>query len=154
VDSCYKVRIDRMRPDGTGRVAITDGGPNCTPTGLEQSGDADPGITPDGKTLYSSRGLPVTVPGDPARTLRHLYRFSSDPFVPGKVETDLSGPTKPDCVAGVPKVSPGGAEVSLFLYCPTDTAHAGVVTTDVNGATYQFVAPGFGADWNPVYRTP
>jgi hypothetical protein len=60
---CFKVRIDRIRPNGSDRTRITNGGPSCTPAGLQQSGDADPAVSPDGKTIYSSRGLPLTVPG-------------------------------------------------------------------------------------------
>ena len=141
-----------MRPDGSGRVPITDGGPHCTPAGLEQSGDADPGISPDGTTLYSSRGLPVTVSGTAGMTVRHLYRFSSAPFTPGKVETDLSLPAHADCVAGVPKVSPAGDRVALFLFCRADPARAGVTLTTPGGATWTFVAPGFAPDWNPAAR--
>jgi hypothetical protein len=151
---CFKVRTDRMRPSGAERARISDGGPNCTPNGLQQSGDADPGISPDGTTIYSSRGLPRTVPGRPDETLRHLYRFSSAPFTPGKVETDLSGPAKPNCVAGVPKVSPGGRDIALYLNCPNDPRHAGVTLTDPSGMAYRFVETGFGADWNPTYPLP
>ncbi|MFM9829492.1 MAG: hypothetical protein ACKVOB_12230 [Sphingomonas sp.] len=152
IGGCFKVRIDRIRPDGAGRTKITDGGPNCTPAGLEQSGDADPGISPDGKTLYSSRGLPTTVPGHPEMTVRHLFKFSSDPYAPGKIETDLSLPAKVDCIAGVPKVSPGGDRIALFLFCAADPQHAGITISDPGGAAFAFVAPGFAPDWNPTAR--
>lgn len=151
IGGCFKVRIDRIRPDASGRVKITDGGPNCTPAGMEQNGDADPGISPDGKTLYSSRGLPASVPGIPGSTIRHLFKFSSDPFTPGKVETDLSLPTKADCIAGVPKVSPDGGRIAFFLLCPTDP-NRGITLTDPIGSRFTFVVPGFGPDWNPVAR--
>jgi len=154
VGGCFKVRIDRIRPDGSGRVRITDGGPNCTPPGLEPSGDADPGISPDGKTIYSSRGLPRTVPGFPTVTVRHLLKFSSEPYGPGKVETDLSRGGKSDCVAGVPKVSPGGGLVSLFLLCPNDLHYHGITLTDPSGQSFRFVETGFGADWNPTLPWP
>ena len=62
VDGCFKVRIDKMLPDGSSRTQVSDGGPNCTPTGFEQSGDADPGWSPDGKTIYTSRGFPFSPP--------------------------------------------------------------------------------------------
>ena len=149
VDGCLKVRIDRIRPDGSGRIKITDGGPDCTPPGFEQSGDADPGISPDGRTIYSSRGLPVSPPGYPAMTIRHLYRFSSDPWTPGKPEVDLSAAAKANCISGVPKVSPTGDRVALFLLCPDDPDRAGVTITDPAGSFYSFVTRGFGADWNP-----
>jgi dipeptidyl aminopeptidase/acylaminoacyl peptidase len=150
VRGCFKVRIDRIRPSGTDRTRITDGGPSCTPPGFEQSGDADPGITPDGKTIYSSRGLPRAVPGMPTVTVRHLYRFSSEPYAPGKVETDLSRGAERDCVAGVPKVSPNGRVVSLFLLCPNDLQHRGITLTDPDGTSFRFVETGFAADWNPT----
>jgi Tol biopolymer transport system component len=154
VAGCFKVRIDRIRPTGAGRTRITDGGPNCTPSGLQESGDADPGISPDGKTIYSSRGLPRTVRGNPNETLRHLYVFSSAPYEPGKVETDLSARSKPDCVVGVPKVSPGGSAIAIFLSCPDDPQNQGVTLTDPQGKRYTFVIGGFGADWNPTYSSP
>ena len=147
-DGCFKVRIDRIRPDGTERTQISDGGPHCTPAGREQSGDADPGISPDGKTLYSSRGLPQSVPGRPEMTLRHLYSFSTEPYVVGKVETDLSLPLLADCIAGVPKVSPQGDLIALFAFCPSDPHRAGIVLTDTAGTSLTYVAPGFAPDWN------
>jgi hypothetical protein len=52
VNGCFKVR-----PDGSSRTQVSDGGPNCTPPGFEQSGDTDPGWSSDGKTIYSTRGL-------------------------------------------------------------------------------------------------
>ena len=154
IDGCFKVRIDRMRPDGSGRAKIDQGGPNCTPNGLQQSGDADPGISPDGKTLYSSRGLPQTVRGAPTVTIRHLYAFSSAPFYPGKIETDLSAKTKPNCVVGVPKVSPGGTEILVFLFCLNDRQHIGITATDPRGKRWTFIEPGFGADWNLSIPSP
>ncbi len=156
VGGCFKVRIDRIRPNGTGRARITDGGPYCTPPGFSQpTGDADPGISPDGKTIYSSRGLPLTVPGFPGVQIRHLYKFSSDPFVPGKVETDLSRGAKSECVAGVPKVSPGGRLVALFLMCPHDLLrYHGITLTDRDGTAFLFVETGFSPDWNPAYPWP
>jgi hypothetical protein len=155
VGGCFKVRIDRIRPNGSGRTRITDGGPYCTPPGFQPTGDADPGISPDGKTIYSSRGLPVTVPGFPSVQIRHLYKFSSEPYVPGKLETDLSRGAKSECVAGVPKVSPGGRLVSLFLLCPHDLRqYHGITLTDPDGTTFRFVEPGFGADWNPTFPWP
>jgi len=32
-NGCYKTRVDKVRADGTARTQVTDGGPNCTPTG-------------------------------------------------------------------------------------------------------------------------
>jgi Tol biopolymer transport system component len=98
VNGCFKVRLDKIRPDGSERVKVTDGGPFCTPPGREQSGDADPGFSPDGATIYSSRGFPDAPPGFPAQVVRKLYAFSSDAWVPGKTETDLSLPSAPDCI--------------------------------------------------------
>jgi hypothetical protein len=146
---CFKVRIDRIRPSGADRTKITDGGPYCTPPGFEQSGDADPGISPDGRTLYSSRGLPFEAPGFPGHPERRLYAFSTEPWTPGKREVDLSG-DKGGCIAGVPKVAPDGKRVLLFLFCADDPAHGGVTLTDAEGSFWRFLAPGFGPDWNPA----
>ena len=148
IDRCFKVRIDRIRPDGSERTQISDGGPHCTSAGLEQSGDAEPGISPDGQTLYSSRGLPQSVPGRPEMTLRHLYSFSTEPYVVGKVETDLSLLMLADCIAGVPKVSPQGDLIALFAFCPNDQQRAGIVLTDTSGTLLTYLAPGFAPDWN------
>jgi hypothetical protein len=148
-NNCYKVRLDKIRPDGTARTKVTDGGPNCTPGGMEQSGDADPGFSADGRTIYSSRGFPRSPAGLPGRTERRLYSFSSDAWTPGKVETDLSLPSAPDCVEGVPKGSPDGTRVLLFRACAGEP-HAGVTLTDAAGSYRTWIADGFGADWNPV----
>lgn len=152
VAGCFKVRLDKMRPDGTERTKVTDGGPNCTPPGFEQSGDADPGFSADGRTIYSSRGLPRRVPGFPEGTVRHLFAFSSDAWTPGKTEIDLSAGTKDDCIAGVPKGSPDGTRIVLFLFCPANVTdgRAGVTWTDTQGSSWNFVTQGFGPDWNPT----
>ena len=150
VAGCFKVRLDKMRPDGSERTKVTDGGPFCTPPGFEQSGDADPGFSADGRTIYSSRGLPRRVPGFPEGTVRHLYAFSSDAWTPEKPEVDLSAASKSDCIAGVPKGSPDGNRILLFLLCADDPASAGVTVTDTAGSTWKFLAPGFGPDWNPA----
>ncbi len=150
IDGCFKVRIDRIRPDGSERTQVSDGGPHCTPAGLEQSGDADPGISPDGQTLFSSRGLPQTVPGRPEMTLRHLFSFSTDPYVLGKAEIDLSLAMLNDCIAGVPKVSPTGDRIALFAFCPSDPQRAGIILTDLAATSWTYIAPGFAPDWNPA----
>jgi hypothetical protein len=148
-NNCFKVRLDKIRPDGSARTQVTDGGPNCTPPGMEQYGDSDPGFSADGQTIYSSRGL-SPLPADPTQTLRHLYSFSSGAYVPGKVETDLSLALKPECKAGVPKGSPDGTQILLFLFCPDDPQHVGVTLTDTAGSAWTFVVTGFGPDWNPT----
>jgi hypothetical protein len=97
-------RADKIRPDGSSRTLISDGGTNCTPSGFEQSGDADPGWSANGATIYSSRGFPVPPVGVPANaTERKLYAFSSDAWYPGKPEMDLSLPSEPSGIEGVPK---------------------------------------------------
>lgn len=150
-DSCLKVRLDKIRPDGSSRTQVTDGGPNCTPPNMEPYGDADPGISADGQTVYSSRGL-SPLPADPKQTLRHLYAFSSGAYTPGKVEDDLSIAMKPDCTVGVPKGSPDGTQILVFLFCPDDEPHVGVTLTNPDGAMWSFIATGFGPDWNPATR--
>ena len=153
VAGCFKVRIDKMRPDGSGRTQVTDGGPSCTPAGAEQSGDADPGWSPDGQTIYSSRGFPMPPAGMTSGTERRLFAVGSDAWYAGKPERDLSLATEPSCIEGVPKVSPDGARVLLYRGC-FDAAglSRGVYVTDRDGTYRQFVTDGFGPDWNPVAR--
>jgi Tol biopolymer transport system component len=149
VDGCFKVRTDKIRPDGSSRTQVSDGGPNCTPTGAEQSGDADPGWSPDGKTIYSSRGFPVPPAGGQG-TERKLYAFSSDAWYPGKVETDLSLPSEPSCIEGVPKASPDGQHILVYRLCfDTATPKPGIYLTDTAGSYRTFITAGFGADWAP-----
>ena len=152
VNGCFKVRLDKVRPDGTQRTQVTDGGPNCTPPGMEQSGDADPGFSADGETIYSSRGFPVPPAGQIAPTTeRKLYAFSSNAWSPGKVEQDLSLPAEPSCIEGVPKGSPDGTRVLLFRFCfDTGTPKGGIYVTDTAGSYRTFIAQGFGPDWNPA----
>lgn len=147
---CFRTRMDKMRPDGTERTQVTDGGPNCTPPGMEQSGDADPGFSPDGATIYTSRGLPYAPAGMPGQTVRKLHAVSSDAWYPGKAERDLSDPSVPDCVEGVPKASPDGARILLFRACAGE--RSGLTVTDAAGSSRKWIADGFGADWNPVWR--
>jgi Tol biopolymer transport system component len=149
VNNCFKVRLDKIRPDGSARTQITAGGPNCTPSGMEQYGDSDPGFSADGQIIYSSRGL-SPLPADPTQTLRHLYAFSSGAYTPGKVETDLSMASYPDCKVGVPKGSPDGTQILVFLFCPSNPQQVGVTLTNTTGTSWTFVTPGFGPDWNPT----
>jgi hypothetical protein len=148
-NGCLKVRVDKIRSNGTSRTQVTDGGPNCTPPNMEPYGDADPGISADGQTVYSSRGL-SPLPADHTQTLRHLYAYSSDAYTPGKAETDLSIASKPDCTVGVPKGSPDGKQILVFLFCPDDEPHVGVTLTNTAGSSWTFIATGFGPDWNPT----
>ena len=152
VNGCFKVRTDKIRPDGSQRTQVSDGGPNCTPAGLEQSGDADPGWSADGRTIYSSRGFPVPPVGPPSGAVeRKLYAFSSDAWYPGKPETDLSLPSEPSCIEGVPKGSPDGKRVLLFRAClDTGSLVYGIYVTDAAGSYRTRIANGFGPDWNPV----
>lgn len=151
VNGCFTVRIDKVRPEGTGRTMVTDGGRSCTPSGWEQCGDADPGVSADGRTIYSSRGFPWRPPGFPENTTRKLYAFPSDAWTPGKVERDLSLPAAPDCIEGVPKASPDGTRILLFRACAGEP-HIGLTLTDTAGSYRQWIADGFGADWNPAAR--
>ena len=166
VNGCFKVRTDKIRPDGTSRTKVSDGGPNCTPMNMEQSGDADPGWSADGKTIYSSRGMPRAPAGVPDAGLpdagagmpsvlpteRRLFAFSSDAWVEGKTETDLSLPSEPDCIEGVPKGSPDGTRILVFRTCFGGSTQGGVYVTDTKGSYRTFVAEGFGPDWNPVAK--
>jgi len=151
VNGCFKVRTDKIPPDGSSRTQVSDGGPNCTPAGFEQSGDADPGWSSDGKTIYSSRGFPVPpANGPPGSTERKLYAFSSDAWYPGKPEIDLSLPSEPSCIEGVPKGSPDGERLLLFRMCfDGRTPQGGIYITDATGSYRTFIAEGFGPDWAP-----
>jgi len=152
VNGCYKVRTDKIRPDGSQRTKVSDGGPNCTPSGAEQSGDADPGWSSDSKTIYSSRGFPVPPADGPSTsTERKLYAFSSDAWYPGKPEIDLSLPSEPSCIEGVPKGSPDGQQVLLFRLCfDTAAPKGGIYLTDAAGSYRKFLTEGFGPDWAPI----
>ena len=149
-DTCFKTRLDKIRPDGTQRMKVTDGGPNCTPAGMEQNGDADPGFSADGGTIYTSRGFPYRPSGMPSATVRKLYAVSSDAWYPGKPEHDLSLSTAQDCIEGVPKGSPDGTRILLFRACARESA--GVTVTDTAGTYRTWIANGFGPDWNPVWK--
>jgi Tol biopolymer transport system component len=152
-NNCYKTRLDKIRPDGTARTEVTDGGPNCTPTGFEQCGDADPGWSSDARTIYSSRGFPVHPAGTTSGTERKLFAFSSDAWFPGKPESDLSLPSEPSCIEGVPKGSPDGQQVLLYRLCfDTGSPMGGIYLTDTAGSYRTFVTQGFGADWNPAWK--
>jgi len=147
--TCFKTRLDKMRPDGSARTQVTDGGPNCTPAGMQQSGDADPGFSADGKTIYTSRGFPVAPAGATlGMTERKLYAVSSDAWYPGKPETDLSLPSQPSCIEGVPKGSPDGTRVLLFRACFDATPVNGIFVTDTASSYRTKITDGFGADWN------
>lgn len=148
-------RVDKIRADGSERTKVTDGGPDCTPPGKEAIGDSDPGWSSDGQTIYSARGVALVPAGLPASSLvteRKLYAFSSDTWVPNKAETDLSLPSEPSCVEGVPKGSPAGRLIALFRACFDDGAAStpGVYVTNTTGSYRSFVVSGFGPDWNPV----
>lgn len=149
---CFKARMDKIRPDGTARTQVTDGGPNCTPHDREQNGDADPGFSADGRTIYTSRGFPLAPAGLPDNTVRRLYAVSSDAWTPGKPEIDLSLPSAPDCIEGVPKGSPDGTRVLLFRACAGEP-HLGVTLTDTAGSYRTWIIEGFGPDWNPAFRS-
>jgi len=152
VNGCFKVRTDKIRPDGSSRTQVSDGGPNCTPPGAQRSGGADPGWSADSQTIYSSRGFPVPpANGPPGSTERKLYAFSSDAWYPGKVETDLSLPSEPSCIEGVPKGSPDGKHILVYRMCfDSPTAKPGIYLTDTAGSYRTFITQGFGADWAPM----
>ncbi len=149
-NNCFKTLTEKIRPDGSSRTQVSDGGPNCTPPGFEQSGDADDGPSSDGRTIYTSRGFPVHAAGSTQATERKLYSFSSDAWYPGKPERDLSLPSEPSCVEGVPKGSPDGKQVMLFRLCFEGSSIGGIYLSDTAGSYRTFVTQGFGADWNPV----
>ena len=148
-------RVDKILPDGSQRTQVTNGGPDCTPPGKEAIGDADPGWSSDGTTIYSSYGLAASPAGLPSSSLvteRKLFAFSSDAWMAGKPESDLSLPQEPDCVEGVPKGSPDGEHILLFRMCYDNGAASqpGIYLTDTAGSYRTFITGGFGPDWNPA----
>jgi Tol biopolymer transport system component len=152
-NNCFQARLDKIRPDGSARPQVTDGGQNCTPTGSEPSGDADPGFSPDGQTIFSSRGFPATPAGASSGTARTLYSFTSEAWSQGKPEADLSLPSKPSCVEGVAKASPDGTQMLLFRLCfDRSSPMGGIYITDTGVSYRTFVTQGFGADWNPAWK--
>jgi dipeptidyl aminopeptidase/acylaminoacyl peptidase len=150
---CFRVRTDKIRPDGSDRTQVSDGGSDCTPKNAEQAGDADPGWSADGKTIFTSRGFAKTPHDAPAGvTERKLMSFASD--ATGAV-ADLSLAAEPDCVEGVPKASVDG--VLVFRLCfgaNGQPDEPGTYVTDATGSTRSFVFPGFGGDWNPARGAP
>lgn len=149
-NTCFKTRLDMMRPDGTRRMQVTDGGPHCTPQGMEQNGDSDPGFSADGATIYTSRGFPAQPAGIPGGTVRKLYAVSSDAWHPGKPERDLGLASAPDCIEGVPKGSPDSTRILLFRACGAE--RFGVTVSDVAGSYRRWITDGFGPDWNPAWK--
>ena len=149
-DTCYKARLDKIRPDGTGRTEVTDGGPNCVGPGLEQCGDADPGFSPDGNMIYTSRGFPYAPKGMPGQTARNLYAISSDAWYPCKPERDLSPTSSHNCIEGIPKVAPDGKNILFFFACTGQPS--GITLTDIAASHQQWITNGFGPDWNPVWK--
>jgi Tol biopolymer transport system component len=151
--ACVRSRIDKFRPDGSQITQVSDGGPNCSVATYETAGDADPGFSADGKTIYSSRGFPKSPPGAPAGmpplTERKLYAFSSEAWYSGKPEQDLSFPSEPDCIEGVPRGSPDGTRVLLFRACfDKPNPKLGAYWASADGKSRTFVATGFAPDWN------
>ena len=157
-DAFCKSRLDKMRPGGTLRTKVSTGGPSCTPpTGVEGIGDADPGWSGDGRTIYSSRAMPVPPAGPPAlvsgASERRLYALSSDAWTAGKPEDDLSLRSEPSCIEGVPKASPDGTRILLFRACfDTGVPVLGIYLTDAAGSYRRYLTQGFGPDWNPVAK--
>ena len=151
-----KSRVDKILPNGSSRTQVSDGGESRTPAGAEAVGDADPGWSSDGKTIYSSRGFPTPpVGGPPHSTERRLYAFSSDAWYPGKPAHDLSLPLEPSCIEGVPKGSPDGKRIPLFRACfDTGKPVPGLYVTDTKGSYRTLVNLGFGPDWNPTLMAP
>jgi hypothetical protein len=151
ISGCRKTRLDKLRPDGSERTPVTDGGRDCTPQGMELIGDADPAVSPDGRTVYSSRGFPRAV-GKSQRAERRLYAFSSTAWTAAKPATDLTPEPAPGCIETLPQVSPDGTRLLLYRECLAGDAPSGTYLSDVAGGPRAFVANGTGADWAPTAR--
>jgi dipeptidyl aminopeptidase/acylaminoacyl peptidase len=152
ISGCRKTRLDKLRPDGSTRTQVTDGGRDCTPQGMELLGDADPAVSPDGRSVYSSRGLVRSLPGTPRRAARHLYAFSSTAWTAAKSARDLTPGPAPGCIETLPKISPDGRQLLLHRECREGDAPSGTYLSAVDGRSRAFVANGLGADWAPAQR--
>jgi hypothetical protein len=142
-NGCFKARIDKIQPDGSARTKVTDGGPDCTPEGSPSpTGDADPGWSADGRTIFTSRGLGP-------HAVRHLFAVSSEAWTPGKPETDLYSAADGECGALTPKGAPDGNRILLVRGCP-DSRPKGIYLTDDAVSYWAYLGEGFGPDWNPL----
>lgn len=75
-------------------------------------------------------------------------------WYPGKPEMDLSLPSEPSCVEGVPKASADGSQVLLFRLCfDTGSPVGGIYLTDTAGTYCRFVTQGFGAEESGPFLT-
>ena len=151
VNGCNKARTDKIRPDGSARTQVSDGGTDCTPPGgMNPYGDSDPGWSADGLTIFSSRGMP---PPPLLPAIRHAFAFSSEAWTSDKPETDLEA-AEPTCAIAVPKGSPDGKRLLATRNCASDPSKYGVYVADVTAAAASnwrpVVVGAFGADWNPV----
>jgi hypothetical protein len=152
VSGCRKTRLDKLRPDGTERTQVTDGGGSCTPEGLETLGDADPALSPDGHTVYSSRGFARAMTGQPARIERRLFAFSSNAWTAAKAGHDLTMGAESSCSEKLPKVSPDGTQLLLYRLCVDGDSPSGTYLSDVAGRFRAYITSGIGADWAPAKR--
>jgi hypothetical protein len=141
-----------MRLDRSQRTPLTDGAPNYTPNGQEQSGDADPAWSADGTTVYTSRGFPWPPAGLPVGAVeRRIYAVSGRAWYPGKPEKDVSPPSGPSGVEGVHKGSPDGRRLLLFRACfAAGQTVSGICITDTAGSYRTRITNGIGPDWNPT----
>jgi Tol biopolymer transport system component len=152
ISGCRKARLDKLRPDGSKRTQLTDGGGSCTPEGMDLIGDADPAVSPDGRTVYSSRGFARAVAGTSQRAERRLYAFSSTAWTAAKPATDLTPGPAAGCLEALPKVSPDGTQLLLYRECLEGDAPSGTYLTDLAGRARAFVVNGLAADWAPAQR--
>jgi hypothetical protein len=80
--------------------------------------------------------------------VRRLYAVADTAWSAGKPEQDLSLPSAPNCIEGVPKGSPDGLRVLLFRACAGE--RPGVAIADTARTQRTRIADGFGPDWNPA----
>jgi hypothetical protein len=116
---------------------------------MEPYGDADPGISADGQTVYSSRGL-SPLPANPTQTLRHLYAYSSGAYTPARSKPTSASPPTPTASSASPKALRTARRSSSSFFAPPMLQHVGVTLTNTTGSSWTFIATGFGPDWNPT----
>ena len=75
--------------------------------------------------------------------MRRLYAVLSDAWTPDKPEIDLSLPSAPDCIEGVPKGSPDGTRILLFRACAGEPHALGVTLADPAGSYRTWIVEGF-----------
>jgi len=103
-------RIEKIRVDGTQRTVVSSGGKLFSNNKGASLGDHNPGYSPDGTVIWTSRRLRG------GRT--RLFSFSAGLYYGGKAELDMSWPVNPEAVERTPVFSPDGRRVVITRSTP------------------------------------